>query len=180
MNEFEKTIGGTFKEYGDRKIANLMFLYPPMRAAGRMGKFPCYIPTRNGKAPYDLAGYYYDAGNRATPIGVELKETREQENRLPIVGPGKDGNGLQYHQLEGLLELHNAGGVAFLLYNNGGQVGRLSGEQLAVVKQNYDASLAAEAARKEVAKGARSIAWGMFKPVEETDWLPPAPRRNCK
>lgn len=153
-----------------------------MRAAGRMGKFPCYIPTKDGKAPYDVAGYYYDTGmitdRRALAIGVELKETTEHENRLPIVGPGKDGNGIQYHQLEGLLDLHNAGGVALLLYNNGGQIGRLNGEQLAVVKQNYDASLAAEQAKKEVAKGSRSIPWAMFKPIEESDWLPPAPRRK--
>lgn len=173
MNEFEKQIGLTFQKYRDKKIAHLYFLYPPMRIAGMHGHMPCYIAT--GKAPYDTAGFYYD--KCGSSIGVELKQTKDHEGRLPIVAPKAKGNGLQYHQLEALVTMHKGGGTALLLYNNGGEVGRLTGENLEVIKVTYDASLKAEAAKKEVAKGSRSIAWAMFEPVAQDDdgdplWLP--------
>ena len=83
-NQFEKDIFATFDILGER--ANLFILYPPMRAAGMIGKMPGYIPT--GKAPYDLAGYYLDG---AIAIGVELKETKDHDNRLPVVKPEYKG-----------------------------------------------------------------------------------------
>lgn len=173
MNEFEKQIGATFQKYRDKKIAHMYFLFPPMRIAGMHGHIPCYIPT--GKAPYDTAGFYYD--KCGSSIGAELKQTAEHEGRLPIVPPGKKGNGLQYHQLEALVTMHKSGGTALLLYNNGGEIGRLSGDALDAVKVAYDASLKAEAASKEVAKGSRSISWSAFEKVPLDDdgdplWLP--------
>lgn len=181
MNAFEKQIGETFQAYRDAKIANVYFLYPPMRAVGLHGHMPCYIPV--GKAPYDIGGFFYDT--TATTIGVELKETKDHENRLPIVGPHAKGNGLHYHQLEALVAVHKAGGLALLLWSNGGEIGSLAGDMLTLVKVQYDASLKAEAAKKEVAKGSRSIQWGSFALVKhglnDTPlWLPkpPAPCRG--
>jgi hypothetical protein len=173
INEFEKQIGATFQKYRDKKIAHLYFLFPPMRIAGLHGHIPCYVPT--GKAPYDAAGFFYD--NCGSSIGVELKQTKEHEGRLPLVAPKAKGNGLQYHQLDALVTMYKSGGTALLLYNNGGEVGRLSGSSLEAVKLAYDASLKAEAANKEVAKGSRSIAWGMFEKVAQDDdgdplWMP--------
>lgn len=173
MNAFEKQIAQTFETYKTEGIAVLYFLYPPMRPAGRLGPMPCYVPTKNGKAPYDVTGYFM--GHPAVAIGAELKETRDHDNRLPIVGPDKSGNGLQYHQLTGLVDLYNAGGHAMLLWNNGGQVGRIDGSALATVLLDYDSSLKAEKAGKEIAKGSRSIVWDRFKKVDETYWLPQAP-----
>lgn len=178
MNDFEKEIGETFQAYRDAKVAHLHFLYPPMRAAGMHGHIPCWVQT--GKAPYDVAGFFYD--KCGTSIGAELKHTKDHENRLPIVGPEKKGNGLQYHQLTGLVDLHDAGGTAMLLWNNGGEIGRLDGEAIFLVKLQYDTMLKAAANRKEVASGSKSIPWGMFQPVKDGHndtplWLPrpPAP-----
>lgn len=176
MNAFEKQIGETFQSYRDAKTANVYFLFPPMRVAGLHGHMPCYIPV--GKAPYDAAGFFYDEAG--TSLGVELKETKDHENRLPIVGPGKKGDGLHYHQLEALVAIHKAGGVSLLLWSNGGEIGRLGGASLSLVKVQYDASLKAEAAKKEVAKGSRSIQWGSFELVkygldDKPLWLPKGP-----
>lgn len=186
MNQFEKEIGNTFQAYRDAKQAGLVFLHPPMRIAGMLGRVPCFIQA--GKAPFDVAGMFYDGDG--TAIGVELKETKDHETSLSIVGPGKKGSGLQYHQLEALVSVHQGGGVALVVWSNGGEVGVLSGEGILLAWMQYNTSLKAEAQRKTPAKGSRSILWGHFKPVKNglgdmPLWLPPSPaclkagRKNC-
>lgn len=176
MNEFEREIGKTFQAYRDARIANMVFLHPPMRAAGQMGKVPCFI--QSGKAPFDIGGFFYDKA--ATVIGVELKQTADHEHSLPIVHPEKKGNGLQYHQLSALVDVHEANGLAVVLWNNGGEIGYLPGNVIQLAKIQYDASLKAERAGKELTKGSRSILWGHFKLVKPGHegaplWLPPSP-----
>jgi penicillin-binding protein-related factor A (putative recombinase) len=156
-NAFEKQIGDTFESYRAAGVAELFFLFPPMRVVGMIGKMPAHIPC--GKAPYDVSGYFIGSG---VAIGAELKQTAEHENSLSIVGPEKKGSGLHYHQLQALLELHRAGGSAFLLWNNGGEIGLLDGARIAVVSVGYEASLKS----KNPARGSRSIPWGMFAPVK--------------
>lgn len=181
MNQFEKQIGETFQSYRDARKASLFFLHPPMRIAGMHGRVPCFV--QSGKAPYDVAGFYYDAN--ATALGVELKETKEHEHSLPIVHPEGKGNGLQYHQLAGLVDLHLSGGVAMVLWSNGGEIGFASGETLHLAKVQYDASLAAERAKQTPARGSRSIPWGLFGIVKHGHkavplWLPKPPVCKAK
>lgn len=176
MNAFEKLIGETFQTYRQAKIANLMFLHPPMRIAGMHGNVPCYVQA--GKAPYDIGGFFYDSN--ATHIGVELKESKDPEQSLAIVGPEKRGSGIQYHQLTALVDLHLSGGIALLVWSNAGQVGVLGGDALQAVKIAYDASLKAEKMNKTVQKGTRSIRRELFKPMKLAPnghplWLPKAP-----
>lgn len=175
-NAFEKEIGETFQTYRDAGVCHLFFLHPPMRIAGMYGRVPCYI--QSGKAPYDVGGFFYDKGG--TSIAAELKETKDHEHSLSIVGPEKKGSGLQYHQLEGLVDAHSAGGIAMVLWSNGGEIGRLDGDAIVLAKLQYDTSLKAEQARKGFAKGSRSIPWGLFKPVKLGHkamplWVPPTP-----
>lgn len=179
MNHFEKLIDGTFKSYRDTKIASLVFLHAPMRIAGMMRTVPCFI--QSGKAPFDVGGFFYD--KFGTVIGAELKETQDHETSLPIVGPDKKGNGLQYHQLSALVDVHQAGGLALVLWSNGGEVGVLTGDAIAVAKLQYDTSMKVEAIGKSFAKGSRSILWGHFKLVkygvdDKPLWLPPPPKRK--
>lgn len=180
MNDFERQIGKTFQQYRDAKVANLLFLHPPMRVAGMMGKVPCFIQA--GKAPFDVGGVLYD--ECGTLVGAELKETKDHEHSLSIVHPEKKGSGLQYHQLAALVEVHLAGGIALLVWSNAGEIGVLAGDGLHLAKVQYDASLKAEAAKKTPAKGSRSILWGHFKTVKygHNDmplWLPkPRPCRK--
>lgn len=176
MNQFESLIGKTFQQYRDAKVAGLVFLHPPMRIAGMMGRVPCFV--QSGKAPFDVGGMFYDKAG--TVIGAELKETREHENSLPIVGPEKKGNGLQYHQLESLVTVYEQGGVALVVWSNGGEVGVIGGAEIALAKLQYDTSMKVEKAGKSFAKGSRSILWGRFVAVKYGHnnlplWLPPSP-----
>lgn len=184
MNDFERFIEKTFQMYRDAKMANLLFLHPPMRVAGMLGHVPCFVQA--GKAPFDIAGIYYDEAG--TGIGAELKETKDHEHSLAIVGPGKKGSGLQYHQLASLVEVHNSGGIALLLWSNGGEIGLLRGEDIVLAKVQYDASLKAQEMKRTPAKGARSILWGRFSRVKYGHaqlplWLPASPaekrRKKC-
>lgn len=177
MNAFEKAIGETFQAYRSARIANLIFLHPPMRIGGMLGKVPCFVQA--GRAPFDVGGMYYD--DAGTVIGVELKETKDRDNALSIVHPDKKGSGLQYHQLAALVDVHNAGGVALVVWSNGGEVGVLTGDKIALAKLQYDQSLKAEIAGKVIAKGSRSILWGWFTSskygVDDRPlWLPDAPK----
>jgi hypothetical protein len=181
MNGFEKLIGNTFQAYRDSRVASLIFLHPAMRVAGMMGRVPCFVQT--GKAPFDLAGMYYDAGG--TVIAAELKETATHDHSLPIIGPGKKGSGLQYHQLEALVDVHLGGGVALLVYSNAGEIGILRGDALHLALVQYQTSMKTEAAGRTPAKGSRSILWGLFEPVKyghknQPLWLPapPTPKRK--
>jgi penicillin-binding protein-related factor A (putative recombinase) len=173
VNEFEKEIETTFQDYRDARIATLYKLNPPMRIAGMHGRVPCFV--QNGKAPYDVMGFFYNAG--ATSIGVELKQTRHREASIKILGPEQKGGGVQYHQLEGMVDLHKKGGVACLLWNNAGEVGRMDGAELVMVKQDFDAARK----MKNPPKGVKSIAWDRFKAVRVGQsgkplWLPKAPK----
>jgi hypothetical protein len=156
-NQFEKTIYKTFPGYESAGVATLRFLYPSMRCVGVKGRMPVFVPAE--KAPYDIGGYRH---GDARFIGVELKETRDREHSLPLVGPEQKGNGLQYHQLAALVQLHTEGGEAYVLYDNGGEVGRLDGHNLYLAKLQLDAALKS----KNPARGSKSIPWGRFEPVK--------------
>lgn len=181
MNEFEKEIGKTFQSYRDARIASMVFLNPPMRVAGMMGKAPCFV--QSGKAPFDIGGFFYD--RFGTVIGAELKQTSTHNHSLSIVGPDKKGDGLQYHQLTALVDVISAGGLALVLWNNGGEIGYLPADALRLAKIQYDTSMKAEKAGKELVKGSRSILWGHFKLVKTGHegmplWLPPSPAEKRK
>lgn len=173
MNAFENEVEATFQDYRDARIAHIYKLHPPMRIAGMMRKVPCFV--QSGKAPYDMAGFYYNQS--ATSIGAELKQTRHREPSLKVLGKDQKGGGLQYHQLEGLVNLHKTGGIAVLLWNNAGEIGRLDGAELVLVKQDFDAA----AKMKNPTKGAKSIQWDRFRGIRagatgKPLWLPKAPK----
>ncbi len=172
MTPFEKTIQKSFDEYAAR--AYLMILHPQMRCVGtRGGKVPLWVQV--AKAPFDIAGLYLDNGRY---IAVELKENASRHTSLQIIGPGKKGTGLQYHQLEGLVTVHEAGGLALVLWDNAGEVGLIDGPRLKAAKSAYDTALkAAAAGYPNGARGVKSIPWGNFAPVTIGNggtplWLP--------
>jgi hypothetical protein len=61
------------------------------------------------------------------------------------------------------VDLHLNGGMALLLWSNGGEIGIAFGDVLHLAKIQYDASLKAEKLKQTPAKGSRSILWGHFK-----------------
>lgn len=173
MTPFERQIEKSFAEYKSSRIACLMFLYPKMRMAGHLKNTPAFVQV--AKSPYDISGYYYETGRY---IACELKESSGRETSLPMIAPGKRGTGLQYHQLEALVDVHDAGGLACLVWNNGGEIGYLDGSRLKAAKSALDTSIEAERlGLPNATRGQRSILWGNFQLVHELPngvplWLP--------
>lgn len=175
MTSSEKIFFGTFRRLAENRQASMHIMYPQMRVGHMHGGKPCWVQVK--AAPYDAAGFYHGCG---TAIAVELKESSKPMTSLPIIAPGKKGSGLQYHQLEGLADAHEAGAVAFVLLDNAGSWGRLSGEEIVAAKQEFDTSLKVEARGKTPAFGSRSISWERFERIKsglggEPIWLPPSP-----
>jgi hypothetical protein len=147
--------------------------------------FPIFTPK--GKAPFDLAGFTLANGLRSgaeySPldgqggvfIGVELKQTQRRES-LPIVAPEGDSHGLEYHQLVSLYELHEAGGVARVVWENGGELRVLKGRAIVNAYLIFEEALKVEARGHDAARGVKSIPWDKFEAVRldqrtGQDWL---------
>lgn len=174
MTDFEKVMEKSAIEYLSAGIADMQFLWPKMQMTGQyIGKAPAFIQV--GKAPYDMTGYFLDG---ARTIACEVKENGERKTSLAIQAPDKDGTGLKYHQLEALVRVHQAGGLASVVWNNGGEIGYLEGTRLVAAKAAMDTSLKAQKLGMPNAKeGRRSILWGNFVPVKVNGqgvplWLP--------
>lgn len=162
---FEKLIGETFAIYARNSVANLMFMPVPTRVVGFDGHHPKLVTC--GKGPFDVIGYLL---SDARMVGAELKSSVRKAS-LPIVGPGKEGDGLQYHQLEALAFLASAGGEARIVWDNGGEIGVLGNSPILTAKGIYDQSIASEQSGKEVNRGGRSLAWEMFRRIDGLFWL---------
>jgi hypothetical protein len=175
-NSFEKQIGATFPVYAQGGKAFLDFMPLPMTPCGRRGSHgePLYIPK--GKAPFDVYGHaprrLQDKGantfDLAVFVGAELKHTKDVQPSLSIVHPdAESGDGLKFHQLDALALVARMGGVARVVWDNGGQVGVLSESGILAAHAIYSASLASERRGKGKGPvGSRSIKWTAFKPVE--------------
>lgn len=170
-NHFEKEIEDLFPAIRKRTGAFLFRLYPPTRCVGMRGSMPVFVQT--GRALFDVAGWlpavFEDLKKLKNPaaitIGIELKSTTSAHTSLAIIGEDGRGSGLQAHQLEALAAVHRDGGIAKLVWNNGGIVGMLDGDGLEAAFFHYGVSLQAERARKNIAKGSRSISWKMFRVI---------------
>jgi hypothetical protein len=170
--EFEKRIGATFGPYAKTGYAYVAFMPIPMAPRGMMGKCMVYVPK--GKAPFDVYGFApRTAGSppesSAVFVGAELKRTKDHQTRLPIVHPdAESGDGLKYHQLWALANVAKYGGVARVVWDNGGEVGYLDEQRIAVALAVYDQSLATERRGKGMGpQGSRSIPWENFQPVDD-------------
>ena len=109
-------------------------------------------------------------------IGAEIKATSSRDKSLPIIGPGKKGTGLKYHQLNALAGLAEAGGISRLIWCNEGDIGVLASEDILVAYRVYEQAMQSEASNKDAARGAKSIQWERFKPCNYTaiampNWL---------
>lgn len=164
---FEKLISETFTLYARNSIANLMTMPVPTRVVGFENNRPKLVTC--GKGPFDVIGYLIAD---ARMVGAELKSS-VRKSSLPIVGPGREGDGVQYHQLEALAFLAAAGGVARLVWDNGGEMGVLDGDAIQTAKMSYDQSLTSEQSGRSVKLGSRSLAWEMFRKIGGLDWLLP-------
>lgn len=166
-NQFENYIQTGFDAIREKTGAYLLWVNPPVVPCGIRGRMPVF--AMSGSAPFDLGGWTNEKFAQPRAIGVELKETRDQKVSLPIIGPERQGSGLQYHQLEALSALHRDGHISGLLWCNGGIIGYLSGEALAAAHYDFEVSLEVQKMGKKLTQGARSIRWDKFKIVQGDD-----------
>jgi penicillin-binding protein-related factor A (putative recombinase) len=170
---FEDVLKASFKPYYELGIATLKMMPLPTEAVGtNRGRL---LRVTIGKGPFDIYGYRMRDG---VFIGAEAKSSGRRPS-LPIVGPDKKGDGLQYHQLLALANVAKAGGVARIAWENGGEYGVLSNEHILTAFDVYSQAMTSEARGKDVRTGAKSIRWELFEVVDYTtakqkvflDWL---------
>ena len=159
---FEKEIESTFGIYAERNVAYLdMMPVPTVIIKTKAGVIS--VPTT--KAPFDVYGYWNDG----VFIGAELKSSK-RKNSLPIVGPKKKGDGVQYHQLDALYNLAKHRGKSRIVWDNGGEIGVISSNKIVTCYIVYLESLKSELSGKSPKMGARSIPWKEFKKVITEQW----------
>jgi hypothetical protein len=171
-NDFEREIGLDFDALREGNVAYLDFMPVPMRPTGRRNhnNQPLYLP--GGTAPFDIYGWFCGSG---CAIGAELKSSKRQPS-LAIVMPTLDrnmnmvsgkGSGLKWHQLQALHNLQSSNGYAAVLWSNEGEVGMLAGPEISdIYNIAYDA-FTAGLCHHDPPRGARSIKWEKFQPVEQ-------------
>jgi hypothetical protein len=184
-NEFEKRIEPSFKAYAQINRARLDFMPLPMTPCGLRHpkmQMPLYIPK--GKAPFDVYGFAPKTivgKPYAIFVGAELKTTAKPEVSLPIVAEGGHASGLAFHQLSALALVAMLGGIARVVWDNGGVIGVLENEAILHHSLVYQHSRSSEAAGKGTGpRGSRSIQWSAFKEINQVanvggnliiDWL---------
>jgi hypothetical protein len=122
MNSSEKEVLETAERLG----IVLWPMEPPMRCIGMKGKCVAFI--RAGQGPFDFVGI----GPWGKLVAIEVKENRATKKRLPLIGKGKRGTGLQHHQLAALRAVYNANGIPLVLWKNGEEWFRFTAQDLNV------------------------------------------------
>ena len=172
---FEKQIERSFEAYAKIGRAYLDFMPIPMTPCGIRHphtKAPLYIPK--GKAPFDIYGHApvetdatKDQKRLSLFVGAELKASNKPETSLAIVKPDAHASGLAYHQLAALALVARLGGIARIVWDNGGQIGVLGNDEVLAAHAIYEASLQTELRGKgRGPSGARSIRWENFRVVD--------------
>jgi hypothetical protein len=140
--------------YAEQNIAFVEELPLPTVPAGMLRRV-------RGKSAYDYFGY--TASGKF--IAIELKSNAEHTQSLKIREMDDHGDGIQYHQLAALDQVARKGGIALIIWSNGGAVGVLGPEQIMVIKGIFDTSVARKRAGKDEEIGTKSVKWGKFRPV---------------
>jgi penicillin-binding protein-related factor A (putative recombinase) len=157
---FEQMIEAGFEGYAKAWIARLAMMPVPSRVVYVKGRA---VVVHTHPAPFDIYGFLIQDGRF---VGAELKSTTERAASLPIVGPGKEGSGLQFHQLNALLQVASSGGIARLVWENGGEVGVIGNDKLTVAHSVFSHALACERNNNESPPGSKSIRWELFEHLE--------------
>lgn len=162
-SDFEKSIGKGLKAYAAAGVAQMDFMPVPTAPAGVRSKSGAQLRVLKGKAPFDVYGFTLDGD--AHFVGCELKDSK-REARLPLVGMGKKGNGVQFHQMSALASVAKNRGIARLVWCNGGEVGVLDNTGILQVWEIFlDADASTQSGRTP-ARGSKSIAWERFTPTK--------------
>lgn len=171
---FEDECGRAFDAYFKADIASIDFMPVPTKVIGFGPMGPKLV--FDGKAPYDAYGFFHRG---ARMIGAEFKLNSKPETSLAIVKKGGDGAGLEHHQLDALAKLAARGGIARVVWNNGGEIGVLREEGIIRAYTSFTAGVKAQERGNDAPMGCKSIKWGEFQVVSYAvlagiicfDWL---------
>ncbi len=158
--DFEKLIETSFDGYANAGLANLARMPIPTKVVGQRKGMLIFVQC--GKAPFDIYGFTMA---EARFIGAELKAGSRQES-MAIVSPNVGGSGLKLHQLDALAEVAQAGGVARLVWDNGGDFGILTNSDIVLARDTFLHALTSESSGRKPQRGAKSIKWERFTPVD--------------
>ena len=156
---FEKLIGLSFDGYAAASLARFDFMPTPTKVIGsRNGRL---VLVQCGKPSFDIYGYTIA---NATFIGAELKSSGRKTS-LPIVNPKNHGGGLQLHQISALASVAQSGGIARIVWENGGDIGILTNDDIILAADVYMHAMATENSGRKPKSGTKSIEWEKFTPV---------------
>ena len=147
--DFEVVVEETFPAYLALNIARLYRMAVKTNPAPLRGERTRGMRIIAGPALFDVYGWFMDG---ARFVGAEIKTTWKKAKRLSI----KPKGGLRVHQLDALAALAAAGGDARVVWRNGREYGVLVGADIRQAHERY----------YEGGRGARSIPWTWFRPIE--------------
>ena len=158
---FEKELEFTFESLCKKE--NVAFLAGmPVPTAPRMMNGRS-IRVLSGKAPFD----YYGMTRDGIFIGMEAKHNDKVKQSLPIIAPLKRGTGLQFHQLEALAAVAKNGGIARIVWNNGGLVLNMDNRGILLVHESYNGG-----GRKSIPRDLFSICEQcIYNNIPYLDWM---------
>jgi penicillin-binding protein-related factor A (putative recombinase) len=129
---FEKELDHTFDSLmRSEGVAFLARMSEPTAPSPRLGKFGRVL---SGTAPYD----FYGMMKGGKHIAMEAKHNDKRKASLPIIGYKKKGSGLQFHQLEALANVALHGGIARVVWCNGGVVMSIGNREILMVHKIYN------------------------------------------
>ncbi len=173
---FELEIVKSLPAYRAMDVACLEKMPVPTVATQNRDRNGAPLHRISGQAPFDIYGYTCTG---ATFIGAEVKNTRQRETSIPIVGPDKKGSGLKFHQLDALAQIALCRGVARIIWCNCGEIGVLKNDDIVLAHDVFTHALKSVKSSKSPPKGSKSIRWELFKTCEicvqagfvYADWL---------
>jgi len=128
---FEKELDHTFdslmRSEGVAFLARMSEPTAPMCIHGRHARVLC------GQAPYDFFGMLKGGKH----IAMEAKHNDKRKASLPIIGEKRKGSGLQWHQLQALATVAEHGGIARIVWDNGGVVMAIGNDKIMAVQRMY-------------------------------------------
>jgi penicillin-binding protein-related factor A (putative recombinase) len=155
--ELEYTFESMCRSEGVAFLAGMAVPTAPTMHAGR------HLRVLSGTAPFD----YYGQMRTGIFIGMEAKHNDKVKQSLPIIGPKKKGSGLQYHQLESLSVVASNGGIARIVWDNGGLVMSLGNQAILAVQESYN-----EGGRKSIPRDLFTVCeQRLSNGIPYTSWL---------
>lgn len=115
-DRFERELLKQFAAYEEAGIATIWKAPEPTVPTGRKGGGGVPLYRKGGKSPFDFFGIY----QTGVFIGLEAKRSSSTATSMQIQFDRESGSGIKIHQLQALAAVAKAGGMARIVWDNGG------------------------------------------------------------